>query len=67
MVAGHENISRSGQTANLARANLDDLAQSGSHGQFFIGFALDFASAAANALACILKQIVLTHGFPPFE
>jgi hypothetical protein len=61
----HKNKSGPGQTIDELRTHLDDLARSRPCGQVLIGFALDFASAASDAFFGILKQIVLTHAFPP--
>ena len=66
VVARHEDIGRPRQAANLSRADLDDLTEPGACRQTFVGFALHFAGAATNAFTSILKQVVMTHGSPPF-
>jgi hypothetical protein len=65
VVARHENVSRPGQAAHFLWTHLDDLTQPGACGKVFVGFALNFARAATNAFTGILKQVVLTHVFPP--
>ena len=66
MVARHENIGRPWQAADLPRTDLDNLTKPGACRQVLVGFALYFAGAATNAFTGILKQVVLTHGSPPF-
>ncbi len=66
VVAGYEDIRCSWEVSDVPGAHFNHLTQPGAGRQVFVDFALYFAGTAADALACILEQVVLTHGFPPF-
>jgi hypothetical protein len=53
--AWHENIGSTGQPADHFRPDLNDLTQSGTYRQIFIGFALHFTRMASDALFGILE------------
>jgi hypothetical protein len=62
---GHEDERHLGQVVDELGSHLNDLAEFGTFGQIFVGFALDFTRVTPDTFFCVLKQIILAHSLPP--
>jgi hypothetical protein len=59
--AGHEYVGGTGEATDHLGSYLDDLTQSWSDRQVFVGFTLNFTGMASDTLLGVLKQIVFAH------
>jgi hypothetical protein len=59
--ARHKDVGCTGKIANHFRPDLNDLAQSGTRRQIFIGFTLHFTGMTPDTLFGILKKVVFAH------
>jgi hypothetical protein len=66
MKTGHENIRHPGKVIDPFRANRNNLAEAGTHGEIVLDLAMRFAAETSDTTFGVVVYVVLTHRYPRF-